>query len=109
MGRGETYTGFWWGNLREHLGDPDLDGRIMLRRIFRKLDVGVWTGWSWLRIGTGAGTCECGNEPSCSISRKTLLCGAFHKIAVDTTSFPAGKCNDDWWIMNWKESGMEWF
>jgi hypothetical protein len=41
MGRGEAYTGFWWGNLRgsDHLGDPDLDGRIMLRK-FRKLDVG---------------------------------------------------------------------
>jgi len=36
MGRGETYTGFWWGNLRErdHLGDPSVDGRIILRWIF---------------------------------------------------------------------------
>jgi len=24
-------------------------------RIFRKCDVGVWTGSSWLRIGTGGG------------------------------------------------------
>ena len=33
MGRGESYTGFWWGNLREidHLGDPRVDGRIKLR------------------------------------------------------------------------------
>jgi hypothetical protein len=48
-------TGFWWGNLRErdHLGDPDLDGRIILRWIFRNCDVGAWTGSSWLRIGTG--------------------------------------------------------
>jgi len=25
--------GFWWGNLREkdHLGDPDINGRIILR------------------------------------------------------------------------------
>jgi len=47
-------TGFWWGNLRErdHLGDPGVDGRIILRWIFRKLDVGVWTGSSWLRKGT---------------------------------------------------------
>ena len=35
------------------LGDPGVDGRIILRWIFRKWDVGVWTGSSWLRIGTG--------------------------------------------------------
>ena len=31
-GRGEAYTGFWCGNLREgdHLGDPGVDGRIIL-------------------------------------------------------------------------------
>jgi hypothetical protein len=36
----------WWGNLRErdHWGDPGVDGRIILRRVFRKWDVGVWTG-----------------------------------------------------------------
>jgi hypothetical protein len=33
----------------------DVDGRIILRRIFRKWDVGVWTGLSWLRIETGGG------------------------------------------------------
>ena len=50
-GRGEVYTGFRWGNLRErdHLGDPAIDGRIILRWIFRKWDVGVWTGSSWFR------------------------------------------------------------
>ena len=38
MGRGEVCTGFWWGNLRErdHWGDPDVDGRIILSWIFRK-------------------------------------------------------------------------
>ena len=38
MGRGDAYTGLWWGNLRErdHLGDPGVDGRIILRWIFRK-------------------------------------------------------------------------
>jgi hypothetical protein len=57
MGRGEAYTGFLWGNLKErdHLGDPGLDGRKILRGIFRKCDVGVWTGSSWLRIGTVGG------------------------------------------------------
>jgi len=31
--RGEVYTGFWWVGLREgdHLGDPDVDARIILR------------------------------------------------------------------------------
>jgi len=55
--REETYSGFWWGNLeeRDHLEDPDVDGRIILRWIFRKWDVGIWTGLSWLRIGTGGG------------------------------------------------------
>ena len=50
-------TGVWWGNLRErdHWGDQAADRRIILRWIFRKWDVGVWTGSSWLRIGTGGG------------------------------------------------------
>ena len=54
---GEGCTGFWWGNLRERdqWGDPDADGRIVLRWIFRKWDVGVWTGSIWLKIGTGGG------------------------------------------------------
>jgi len=57
MGRGEAYTGFWWGNLRErdHLEDPGVDGRIILRLIFRKWDVGALAGSIWLWIGTGGG------------------------------------------------------
>jgi hypothetical protein len=38
---------------RDHLEDPGIDGRTILRCIFRKWDVGVWTGLIWLRIGTG--------------------------------------------------------
>jgi len=34
------------------LKDPGVDGRIILSWIFRKWDVAVLTGWSWLRIGT---------------------------------------------------------
>jgi hypothetical protein len=38
MGRAEAYTGFWWGILKERnlLENPDIDGKITLRRIFRK-------------------------------------------------------------------------
>jgi len=48
MGREEVHTGFWWGNLRErgHVGDAGVDGRIILRWIFRKWDMWVWTGSS---------------------------------------------------------------
>jgi len=35
---------------RGHWGDQDIDGRIILRWIFRKLEGVVGTGWSWLRI-----------------------------------------------------------
>jgi hypothetical protein len=57
MGEGELCTEFWWGNLRErdNWGDTDVDGRIILRWIFRRSEGVVGTGWSWLRIGTGGG------------------------------------------------------
>jgi hypothetical protein len=51
-----------WGkeNTWENLG---VDGTITLKWIFRK-----WTGFIWLRTGTGgAGYCECCYEPSGSI------------------------------------------
>jgi hypothetical protein len=41
--------------VKNHLKYPGVDGRIILRRIFGKWDVGVLTGLSWLRIGTGGG------------------------------------------------------
>ena len=56
-GRVQACTVFRWGNLKErdHLGDPGVGGRKILRWILWKWDVGVWTGSSWLRIGTGGG------------------------------------------------------
>jgi hypothetical protein len=55
VGKGRGVYGVWRGNLRErdHWGDPGVGGRIILRWIFRKWDVGLWTGSSWLRIETG--------------------------------------------------------
>ena len=51
------YTWFWWGQLRErdYMGEQSVDGRIIIRWIFRKCDVRVWTGSSWLMIGTVGG------------------------------------------------------
>jgi hypothetical protein len=47
---------FGGGNPRErhHLGDPDVDGMIILKRIFGKC-VGAWTGLIWFRIGADGG------------------------------------------------------
>ena len=40
---------------KEAIGETlDVDGRIILRWIFRKWE-GVETGWSWLSVGTGGG------------------------------------------------------
>ena len=52
-----AHTGFWCGNLweRDHLEDPGVEERIILRWIFRKWNVGAWTGSSWLRIGIDGG------------------------------------------------------
>ena len=57
MGEGRDVHRVLVGKLRErnHWGDPDVDGRIILRWIFRKWVGVVGTGWSWLRIGTGGG------------------------------------------------------
>jgi hypothetical protein len=44
-----VYTGFWWGILKEkdYLGDPVVDGKMILRWIFRKWDVG---GMDWSEL-----------------------------------------------------------
>jgi hypothetical protein len=48
VGREEACTGFWWGNLRERdrCGDPSVNGRIILRWILRKWDVGYGLDWA---------------------------------------------------------------
>ena len=37
------------------MGDPDVDGRIILRWSFKKWGVEVWTVSNWLRIVTDGG------------------------------------------------------
>jgi len=46
MGEERGCIGSWWGNQRErdHWGDPGVDGWIILGRISRKWDVGIWAG-----------------------------------------------------------------
>jgi hypothetical protein len=53
-GRGEVLPGFWWENLRkrDHLEELCIDGRIILKWIFKKWDHRAWTGLIWLRIET---------------------------------------------------------
>ena len=40
---------------RDNLENPGVDGRIILRYIFRKWYVRLWTGSMLLRIGIGGG------------------------------------------------------
>jgi hypothetical protein len=37
----------------DHLKDPGVDGRIILKLMFERLDEGAYTGSIWLGIGTG--------------------------------------------------------
>ena len=46
------HAGFWWGNLseRDHLEDPSVDGRIIVKWIFRKLGGGMdWIDLAQIR------------------------------------------------------------
>ena len=56
-GGGERCAQGFGGSLteRDHWGDPDVDGEILLRWTCRKWEGVVGTGWSSLRIRTGGG------------------------------------------------------
>ena len=57
MGRERGCVGSWWGNRRkgDQWGDLGVDGRIILERISRRWDAGIWTGLGWPRIETDGG------------------------------------------------------
>jgi len=57
MGEERVCIGSWWGNRseRDHWGDLDVDGWIILGWISRRWDVGVWTGLGVPRIEIGGG------------------------------------------------------
>ena len=57
MGEERGCKGSWWENRWEgdHWGDLGVDGWIILGRISRRWDVGIWTGLGCPRIETCGG------------------------------------------------------
>jgi hypothetical protein len=59
-------TRIWRGNVREgeHLEDPGVSERIILKLILEKWNGEHGLDQSDLGLAQAAGCCECGNEPS---------------------------------------------
>ena len=41
--------------VKDHLKDLGVDGRIIFKWMFKKWNGEAWTGFIWMRIGTGGG------------------------------------------------------
>jgi hypothetical protein len=65
----------WLGDLTEryYLENIGVGGSIILKWIFKKWYGEARSGLIWPRIRQLAGSCKCGNEPSCSIKYGNLL------------------------------------
>jgi len=74
MGKGEVYTGFWLGSLKErnHLEDTGVDGRIILIWISRKWDGGM-DGIDLDQDRNKWHICKCGNKPAGSKNTGNFL------------------------------------
>jgi hypothetical protein len=55
--RGETCIGFWWESPKEKtIERPSRRWEDGIKMDFREIGWGrVWSGFTWLRIGTGGG------------------------------------------------------
>jgi hypothetical protein len=51
------HIGYWWESQNERYNreDKDVGGWTILKWILERLDVIVWIGSIWLRIGTSGG------------------------------------------------------
>jgi hypothetical protein len=58
---------------RDHLEDLGLDGRIILKRIFRKWNGEAWAELSGSGQGEVVGACQCANGTYGSIKLKEFL------------------------------------
>jgi len=66
---------FWLDCMKQtdHLGDPDIHGKIVLKWILKKEGVRMWTGIIWLMIRPAASCCEHSNEVSDFIQSREFL------------------------------------
>jgi hypothetical protein len=53
--RREKCARFWWESPkdRDHSENRGVDGRIGSKRIMEIFASGVWSGFTWLRVGIG--------------------------------------------------------